>query len=301
MFSLILDETLKETTVQGNRDFPFEIYYGGVVNFAEGYLDWHWHDYFEINLVTAGSLHYYIENKEYLLKAGDAVFINAGRLHRGYADSLYQSSNTIVFGADVFYQDTASEWYASGIKDFIQSDVNGLVLTRDILWMKHTLDKLEVMYREYQQQQFASKLSVKGYLCNIFADILNYAAYNSEPSAADTEKKKRMRKLLAYISKNYMEPVTLQELASVIGLSEAECCRFFSSQMNRTPFSYLNQYRIERSCELLVNTDLPVSDIAMQTGFNSFSYYGKRFREMMHCTPSEYRRKIQDAIINRTR
>lgn len=41
MFTLILDETLKETTVQGSRDFPFEIYIGGVTMFEQGYLDWH--------------------------------------------------------------------------------------------------------------------------------------------------------------------------------------------------------------------------------------------------------------------
>lgn len=69
-----------------------------------------------------------------------------------------------------------------------------------------------------------------------------------------------------------------------------------TEKMKRTPFSYLNQYRIERSCELLVNTDLSISDIALRAGFNSFSYYSKRFRKIMHCTPSEYRLKIQNAI-----
>ena len=298
MFTLILDETLKEMTVQGSRDFPFEIYYGGVSRFAEGYLDWHWHDYFEINFVTCGSLHYFIENKEYIVREGEAVFINAGRLHRGYSDEPEQMSCTVVFDRELFCGDDSSAWYTSGIKDFIQSDVNGFLLSEEIPWMKEVLEKLKRMYEKYREVEFASKLSVKGYLCMVFADILNHTVYTSRPNASDTEKRKRMRKLLAYISQNYMYAVTLEELAEVIGLSEAECSRFFSSQMKRTPFAYLNEYRIERSCELLANTDVPISDIALQTGFNSFSYYSKRFREMLHCTPSEYRRKIQGAIMD---
>ena len=298
MFELILDETLKETTVHGSREFPFEIYFGGVAMFAEGYLDWHWHDYFEINFVASGNLHYFIENKEYFLQEGDAIFINSGRLHRGYSDNLTQVSNTIVFDGTVFCEDTSSEWYSSLIQEFVHSDINGLILTPDIPWMKAVLDKLKAMYGDYQKQNFASKLSVKGYLCTIFAEILNNTAHTSCPTALNTEKMKRMRKLLSYIAQNYMNPITLTDLASAAGLSDAECSRFFSSQMNQSPFSYLNQYRIERSCELLVNTDLSISDIALRSGFNSFSYYGKRFREKMHCTPSEYREKIWEAVGN---
>lgn len=295
MFTLILDETLKETTVHGSHSFPFEVYFGGVTMFAEGYLDWHWHDNFEINLVTSGTLHYFIENEEYILEEGDAIFINAGRLHRGYSEDLHQMSHTIVFGSELLCSDT-SEWYTPLIQNFIHSDVNGLQITKNTPWMKAVLSKLTTIYQVYQEQNFASVLSVKGYLCTIFADILNNTAHSSKTTAIDTEKRKRMRSILSYIAQNYMYPITLADLASITGLSETECSRFFSSQMKQTPFSYLNQYRIERSCELLVNTDQSISDIALQTGFNSFSYYSKRFREIMHCTPSEYRNKIRMAI-----
>lgn len=140
-------------------------------------------------------------------------------------------------------------------------------------------------------------LAMKGYLCGIFSDILKNTSYSSKPAAVETEKAERIHLLLTYIAQNYMHPITLATLASLAGLSQAECSRFFSSQMNEPPFSYINQYRIEKSCELLAKTDLPISTIALQTGFNSFSYYGKRFREVMHCTPSDYRVKIQNALL----
>lgn len=300
MFKLILDETLQETTVHGNSVFPFEIYHGGVTNFPEGYLDWHWHDSFEINFVTSGSLHYFIENKEYFLQEGNAIFINSGRLHRGYSDNFQQVSQTFVFSSELFCSDTSFEWYHSEIKDFINSDVNGFVLTPDTPWMKSILKRLEIMYQEYDKQNFSSNLSVKGHLCTIFAEILNNIPHSTKPTMMDTEKTKRMRKLLTYIAQNYMYPITLAELSDQIGVSSAECSRFFSSQMSEAPFSYLNRYRIEKSCDLLIHTDLPISEIALRMGFNSFSYYSKRFREIMFCTPLEYRQKVRDAIKKET-
>lgn len=162
--------------------------------------------------------------------------------------------------------------------------------------MKRILSTLEAVYQENFHKRFAWQLTIKGYMCNIFADILNNTSYAARPTATETEKMKRIRLLLSHIAQNYMHPVSLSDLAALTGLSNAECSRFSNSQMNQTPFAYLNQYRIERSCELLVNTDIPISEIALRTGFNSFSYYSKRFRELMHCTPSEYREKIRNAL-----
>ena len=294
MFTLILDETLKELTVQGTRAFPFEIYLGGATDFDKGYLDWHWHDTFEINMVVSGTLHYFIENKKYLLQPGDAIFINSGRLHSGHSGYPTQVSHTIVFGPDLLCGDLSSEWYSAVIEDFIHSDVSGLVLNRQTPWMARILDRLETIYETYNTRTPESMLSIKGLMCTIFADMLSNT-HTSRPTAAETEKSRRIRLMLTHIAQNYMHPITLADLSSLTGLSEAECSRFFSNQMKQTPFAYLNRYRIERSCELLTGTDLSISEIALQTGFNSFSYYSKRFRELMGCSPSEYREKILNA------
>ena len=55
---------------------------------------------------------------------------------------------------------------------------------------------------------------------------------------------------------------------------------------------YLNDYRVRVSARLLLEIELDIGEIAMQSGFNNISYYNKRFRQYMHQTPSEYRRKL---------
>jgi AraC-like DNA-binding protein len=296
MFTLILDKTLKETTVQGTQDFPYEVYNGGVSRFDKGYLDWHWHDYFEINLVTSGTLNYFIENQSYVLHEGDAIFINARRLHRGYSDNPSQDSDTIVFGGNLFCSDTSSEWYQSAVENFIRSAVNGIKISAGTPWMERILTGLLQIHAAYRQKTVGYELSIKGYLCNIFSEILQNTAADTAPTILETEKMGRMRTLLAYIAQNYQNDFSLSDLAAEIGISDAECSRFFTSQMHQTLFTFITHYRIERSCELLINTDIPISEIALQAGFNSFSYYSRRFKEKMQCTPSEYRKKIRPIV-----
>ena len=84
--------------------------------------------------------------------------------------------------------------------------------------------------------------------------------------------------------------LTLADLAAAAHMSESHFCRSFSAVTHMTPFSYLQQVRIQKSCQYLKNSDLPVSRIALSCGFNDLSYYARRFRERIGCTPSEYRR-----------
>ena len=70
----------------------------------------------------------------------------------------------------------------------------------------------------------------------------------------------------------------------------------FAAVAHKTPFSYLQQVRIQKSCQYLKNSDLAVSRIAVSCGFNDLSYYARRFREQVGCTPTEYRRRAQSEL-----
>jgi transcriptional regulator GlxA family with amidase domain len=56
-----------------------------------------------------------------------------------------------------------------------------------------------------------------------------------------------------------------------------------------SPIAYLRRQRIERARRLLRETDLPVGAIALQVGFNDFSYFARTFREVVGVTPRGYR------------
>ena len=102
----------------------------------------------------------------------------------------------------------------------------------------------------------------------------------------------RLRAILSYLQKHYMEKITLEDIAKEIGLCESECCRFFKRHMNQTIFEYLLEYRIEKSLPLLIKGEDSITAIAQKVGFSNPAYFGKVFHQIMRCSPSDYRKSF---------
>lgn len=99
----------------------------------------------------------------------------------------------------------------------------------------------------------------------------------------------RMKSFLYFIEQHYREEISLEELSASAGVSKSECLRCFKRSLGTTPYKYLMDYRLSKAADLLLNTDRQISEIAVMTGFEQPSYFGKCFRERLGCTPKEYR------------
>ena len=94
----------------------------------------------------------------------------------------------------------------------------------------------------------------------------------------------------------------MSDLCEISGYSEQHLCRLFRKHLNTRPVEYIELIRIQRAKELLIETNMPVIDIAKLIGYDNAAYFSKLFRRHISCTPSEYRRqnqKIYDAELNR--
>ena len=89
-----------------------------------------------------------------------------------------------------------------------------------------------------------------------------------------------------------MEKITLEDIARAGQLSKSECCRYFKRYFKMSPLNYVIDYRIKKSLYLLQRSDVSVTEVAYQVGFNSTSYYISKFREIMRTTPLAYQKKI---------
>ena len=65
--------------------------------------------------------------------------------------------------------------------------------------------------------------------------------------------------------------------------------RYFHQEMGKTPFAFLNEYRIKKAAILLDDSSLSVSDIAINCGFDNISYFIRKFKEYQGITPKKYR------------
>ena len=98
-----------------------------------------------------------------------------------------------------------------------------------------------------------------------------------------------LRRVREYIEAHLEQTISIEALAGIVGLSKYHFARAFKQSEGLTPHDYLLQCRVRRAQELLANTDLPLSEIALASGFSDQSHCARRFRERVGVTPSSYR------------
>lgn len=99
---------------------------------------------------------------------------------------------------------------------------------------------------------------------------------------------------LHYIDTHYMEPISLRDVANAASYS---CCHFskiFKMQLGICFVGYLSQVRIHYAKKLLQCTDLSVTEIALEVGFNDLSHFERVFRTTQHQTPSKFRLRTKN-------
>jgi AraC family transcriptional regulator len=101
-----------------------------------------------------------------------------------------------------------------------------------------------------------------------------------------------VRRLLEHIDCNIDRNITVEDLAKIANLSASYFARAFKRSVGLTPHDYLIRRRVERTIELLSDTDMPLSEIALATGFADQSHFARRFRQHVGVTPRTYRWSI---------
>ncbi len=111
--------------------------------------------------------------------------------------------------------------------------------------------------------------------------IARMRAPHQRDSFADT--------VLRFIDGHYAENLAVSDIACAAHVSPGHLCREFRKETGVSLMQFLQQFRLERAKDMLLNTDEKVHDIARLTGFQSATYFGAVFKRQMHMTPNAYR------------
>ena len=93
-----------------------------------------------------------------------------------------------------------------------------------------------------------------------------------------------------YIQKNYQSDLTLGTIAGAVGISRSYLTQLFNQFEQCTVVNYIQNVRCNQAAHLLTTTQFPITDIAMEAGFNSRQHFCRTFAKINACTPSEYRK-----------
>ncbi|MDW7656498.1 MAG: AraC family transcriptional regulator [Bacillota bacterium] len=103
-----------------------------------------------------------------------------------------------------------------------------------------------------------------------------------------------IQEVLQYIREHYARPISLDHLARLAAINKTKLISAFKELLGITPLQYINQMRLQKAKELLVNTDISISEISRLAGFQSIQYFSRYFQSKLNVSPKEYRRLNTD-------
>jgi len=205
-------------------------------------------------------------------------------------DELDADKNGKIENITITFSDQFLENYSATFPEMssyiqrIRQNTLAISFSGDTLLRLHNL--LKTMVKETEVERLSSFVKLLAVIS--FPEQANTVG---KPIVED-KKTKRMQKILLYVMNNYQNTITLDEMARLINLNKASFCIFFKKMTNKTFFSYLTEYRIESACQMIVKTNMTISEICFACGFKDVPYFNRMFRKIKKITPSQYRKSL---------
>ena len=292
----IQDKRLFENRKHGDLGFPMKIYWNDFTTYVAESIPWHWHEEMEFAVVTEGKVEISVASNTWILEAGEGVFINVDTLHQMKPFGEKKAYMfTIVAHPSILGIEKGFLLSTKYVTPFTGNDgIKGQVFYPRKEWQQTILLNLQKMYETYTEKTYGYEYRLHNLLCEIwYVMIQNAWEQEREQISYKDVDEERIYQALEYIQAHYMEAMTLEDICNRLSISKSECCRCFKRCLKMTPFEYIMIHRISVASKLLEKTNQSITQIAMDTGFNSNSYFCKIFRKYMNGSPIEYRRKIR--------
>lgn len=119
-------------------------------------------------------------------------------------------------------------------------------------------------------------------------ELLSNKGYINSLNNTDSE---RMNKVINYLMDNYTKDLNLDKIAELVNLNKSSFCRYFKYRTHKTCSQFLNEIRIAHACKMLVNSDINISEICYETGYNNISHFNRQFKLITGLTAKAYARK----------
>ncbi|EKZ4335805.1 helix-turn-helix transcriptional regulator [Listeria monocytogenes] len=249
----------------------------------------HWHNDLEFILVKKGTMDYFINGRIVQLTEGNGIFVNSKRLHYGFSDTKEECvffaviiSPSLFFEHSLITQKYFHEKFGALSQDYIHLDSS-------IDWQKGILNTLSSIYGLTHADD-VNIIRLLSYITCVCADI-GERLIPIDSVEKDDYNKNMIWKMTDYIHRNYDKKISLDSIAESGVVCRSKCCELFRNYLLQSPNVYLNRYRLTKSCELLRNTNMSISEIALSCGFQSSSYFTSVFCKKIGMIPKDFRKR----------
>ena len=248
----------------------------------------HYHKEFELNFIYNGKgVKRYVGDSVASISNIELVLVgpnlNHGWLSKETLD-IEAHEITIQFSDKLFHEVLLSKKIMKPIKDMFQKAAHGILFSEGV--SKEIYKYLVNISNFTGMNYFIEFLKILQILATSENQVLlsNYVA-----ESITFNKSNRMETLYNFIQKNFKNKMTLEEVSSLLNMSNVSFNRFIKRRTGKTFIEFLNERRISHACMQLIETNDNIAQIAFDCGFNNIANFNRAFKKIKSITPTEFR------------
>lgn len=248
----------------------------------------HWHEALELIMPLENHYIVTVGDTDFDIPVHDVLVVPAGELHKMPAIPgrrlIFQCDSSVLSGV-------------SAIESVIRSISTPLLINKELNKELHSLAKKTLLDIHSLSNKKNELADVKVYisLVTLLTSIREFQLEENklnldlDDSKLD-EYSEKFNSVMQYIDANYMYDISLDHLAGVAGYSKYHFSRIFKQYNSMSYLQYINARRTKAAEHLLLDPNLSITDVAMQAGFKSLTTFNRIFKEIKHCTPSDFKK-----------
>lgn len=226
-----------------------------------------------ITHILKGTFTYIKDGNPVTARAGDTVILDCYKPHEYYTDNSFESIWVHLSGANSYE-----------LFEEIERSVGNTVKCKDTSHVRKLLFRL---FDCISQNKIATELDMSLDIYKLFTELLNP---QSPKAKGESSYEESIRDVKKYILENLNENLTVSKLAQKVSMSSSHFSRVFKQQTGFSPYDYVLLSRLNRAKYLLLETDMSISAIAYDIGFNSESNFIYFFSENEGISPGKFRK-----------
>jgi len=250
--------------------------------------EYHYHQEMELVCVVSGNGTRQVGYHKSNFTNGDLVLIGSNIPHSGFGVNSVDPHEEIVlqFREEIIRFPEEIEEMDSLNRLVVQSQL-GIMFSSKV--KRKILPKLYEMMAAENQKRYFMLLNILFEL----AETKDYILLNKEvmPHTVISKNKERLQTIFTFVEKNYDKEIEINDIAKLVNLTLPAFCNFFKKTTKITFTDFVNQYRIDKACNLIAQGK-SVSESCYETGYNSISYFSRTFKKYMGKTPTEFNNEL---------
>ncbi|MCR8630374.1 helix-turn-helix domain-containing protein [Paenibacillus radicis (ex Xue et al. 2023)] len=252
----------------------------------------HYHDSFELAYFVNADIQLFIKDTKYQVTNGDYLFINEYEVHRIFYNPRHHYTRYVINFKKSFISSLLKE---AGLVDTLEWIVSyprrKLELSsKQRLEIEERFRRINTLYSQLQQKE--DPLGSSELKLNLLLLLIKYREFATANQSKYAPKKDVVKELISYIDRCYSDPIKLEDLERISGMSRYHISRLFKNATHFTIVEYIQQRRVIEAQIKLKQTDRQVLDIGLECGFQNAQHFHRVFRTVTGQSPLQFRKLV---------